>query len=29
VVTSADAERVAAAIQSHLMPSFSELPPPS
>jgi hypothetical protein len=29
VVTSADAERVAAAIQSRLMPSFSEIPPPS
>jgi hypothetical protein len=29
IVTTADAENVAAAIRGHLMPSFSALPPPS
>jgi 2-methylcitrate dehydratase PrpD len=29
VVTTADAENVAAAIRGHLMPSFDALPPPS
>jgi hypothetical protein len=29
VVTTPDAEQVAAEIKAHLMPSFSELPPPT